>query len=165
MDGVEKKIEQWAKQMPTLNTVPMALTARLQQVTKEVNDELNTTFKRHKLSDAGFDVLATLLRSGPPYSLSPGQLLSQMLITSGTMTSRIDKLEKKGLVKRKSKKEDKRSVIVGLTKKGLKLINEVIVEHMENQERIVSIFDDQEQQIFIALLQKYLSKDLKKIKN
>jgi DNA-binding MarR family transcriptional regulator len=156
MDGVDKTIKQWAKQIPDLNTTPMGLTARLQQVTKLVNEELNTTFKTYKLSDASFDVLATLLRAGPPHSLSPGQLLKQMLITSGTMTTRIDKLEKKGFVKRKSKKEDKRSVSVALTKKGLTLIEEVIVEHVKAQQRIVSVFDEKEQKVFTSLLQKYL---------
>jgi DNA-binding MarR family transcriptional regulator len=163
MDEVESKIKQWAKQMPKLNTNPMALTARLQQVNKEVTDELNATFKRYKLSDAGFDVLATLLRAGPPHSLSPGQLLEEMLITSGTMTTRIDKLEKKGLVKRKSKKEDKRKVGVALTKKGLKLIQEVILAHVKTQEKIVAVFNQQEQQTLVALLQKYLANESKKM--
>lgn len=159
MDSVEKKIQQWAKQIPDLNTRPMALTARLQQVNKKLNHELSKTCKRYKLSDASFEVLATLLRSGPPHALSPGQLLSQMLITSGTMTTRIDKLEKKGFVKRKSKKEDKRSVNVALTKKGLKLIEEMIVEHVKVQEQVMSVFDDHEQKILAELLKKYLTRE------
>jgi DNA-binding MarR family transcriptional regulator len=158
MDSIDKRRKQWAKQMPELNTEPMALTARLLQVSKQINDELNTTYKRYKLSDAGFDVLATLLRAGSPHSLSPSELLKQMLITSGTMTTRIDKLEKKGFVKRTSKKEDKRSVSVALTKKGLKLIKEIMAEHMKIQEKIVSVYEKQEQDLFIALLSKYLTK-------
>jgi DNA-binding MarR family transcriptional regulator len=157
MDNVQRKIKQWGKQMPDLNTQPMAIADRLQHVAKHIDDELNCTLKQYKLSDAGFEVLSTLLRAGPPYSLSPGQLLEQMLITSGTMTTRIDKLEKKGLVKRKSKKDDKRGVSVKLTKKGLKLVEEVIVEYTLTQKRIVSVFDEQEQKTFIALLTKYIS--------
>lgn len=157
MDNVQRKITQWGKQMPDLDTQPMAIADRLQQVAKHIDDELNCTLKRYKLSDAGFEVLSTLLRAGPPYSLSPSQLLEQMLITSGTMTTRIDKLEKKGLVKRKSKKEDKRSVSVNLTKKGLKLVKEVVVEYTQAQKRIVSVFDEQEQKTFIMLLSKYMA--------
>lgn len=142
----------------------MALISRLQQATKEINDELCLSSGKQKLTDASFEVLATLLRAGPPHSLSPGELLDQMLITSGTMTTRIDKLEKKGLVKRKTKKDDKRSVNVALTKKGLKLIEKVILEHVKTQEEIVSVFNDEEQQLFIALLKKYLSKDTPKVK-
>ncbi|WP_371193059.1 MarR family winged helix-turn-helix transcriptional regulator [Glaciecola sp. SC05] len=164
MDGVNKKIKQWAKQMPKLNTAPMALTARLQQASKHITEELNSTFKHYKLSDAGFEVMATLLRAGTPYSLSPGQLLDQMSITSGTLTTRIDKLEKKGLVKRKTKKDDKRGVNVALTKKGLKLIKEVVVEHAQAQESIVSVLDEQEQQTFVVLLQKLLAANRKDLK-
>ena len=156
MDSVQKKIKQWSKSMPDLNTDPMALISRLQETTKQMNDELCTSVKRKKLTEASFEVLATLLRAGPPHSLSPSELLEQMLITSGTMTTRIDKLEKKGLVKRKTKENDKRSVNVALTKKGLKLIQEVILEHVKTQENIVSVFDKQEQLTFISLLQKYL---------
>ncbi|MFQ3249358.1 MAG: DNA-binding MarR family transcriptional regulator [Glaciecola sp.] len=164
MDAVQKKIQQWSESMPSLNTKPMALISRLQQATKEINDELCLSSGKQKLTDASFEVLATLLRAGPPHSLSPGELLDQMLITSGTMTTRIDKLEKKGLVKRKTKKDDKRSVNVALTKKGLKLIEKVILEHVKTQEEIVSVFNDEEQQLFIALLKKYLSKDTPKVK-
>lgn len=162
MDPVQKKIQQWLEQLPDLNTSPMALIARLQLASKQMNDELCANFERHKLTDAGFDVLATLLRAGPPHSLSPSELLEQMHITSGTMTTRIDKLEKKGLVKRKTKKDDKRSVNVVLTKKGLKLIDEVILEHVKTQEKIVSVFDKDEQLVFISLLQKYLGQNLGK---
>ncbi|WP_238526946.1 MarR family winged helix-turn-helix transcriptional regulator [Brumicola nitratireducens] len=164
MDPVQKKIQQWSKQLPDLNTGPMALIARLQLTSKQMNDELCSNFESYKLTDAGFDVLATLLRAGPPHSLSPSELLAQMHITSGTMTTRIDKLEKKGLVKRKTKKDDKRSVNVGLTKKGLRLIDEVIVEHVKTQEKIVSVFDEDEQLVFISLLQKYLAQNLGKKK-
>ncbi|WP_412973299.1 MarR family winged helix-turn-helix transcriptional regulator [Glaciecola sp. MF2-115] len=164
MDAVQKKIQQWSESMPSLNTKPMALISRLQQATKEINDELCLSSGKQKLTDASFEVLATLLRAGPPYSLSPGELLDQMLITSGTMTTRIDKLEKKGLVKRKTKKDDKRSVNVALTKKGLKLIEKVILEHVKTQEEIVSVFNEEEQQLFISLLKKYLSKDTPKVK-
>lgn len=164
MDPVQKKVQQWSKQLPNLNTKPMALIARLQQTTKEMNGELCASFEHYKLTNASFDVLATLLRTGPPHSLSPSELLEQMHITSGTMTTRIDKLEKKGLVKRKTKKNDKRSVNVGLTKKGLKLIDEVIVEHVKDQEKIVSVFDAEEQLLFISLLQKYLVHNVNKKK-
>jgi DNA-binding MarR family transcriptional regulator len=164
MDSVQKKIKQWSKSMPDLNTKPMALISRLQQATKQINDELATSFQNQKLTDASFEVLATLLRAGPPHSLSPGELLEQMPITSGTMTTRIDKLEKTGLVKRKTKRDDKRSVNVALTKKGLSLIEKVIIEHVEAQEKIISVFDENEQAVLVSLLQKYLNKSATKKK-
>ena len=157
MDEIEKKIEQWSIQMPELDTNPMAITSRVLRVSKHMNDELTKSFTGYDLTSAGFDVLATLLRMGPPHSLSPNQLLQQMLITSGTMTSRIDLLESKKLVKRTTNKNDKRSVSVSLTSKGLHLIEQVITEHAKSQQRLVSNLSQEEQQMFTKLLRKYLS--------
>lgn len=95
MDDIDNKIAQWAAQMPKLNTKAMGITSRVQRLAKYMNDELAKSIRESDLTQAGFDVLATLLRAGPPHSLTPNQLLDQMLITSGTMTSRIDLLERK----------------------------------------------------------------------
>lgn len=157
MDDIDKKIEQWRSQMPQLDTRPMAITSRVLRISKYMNDELTKSFCEYELTNAGFDVLATLLRSGPPHTLSPNQLLEQMLITSGTMTSRIDMLEKRQLVKRQANKIDKRSVDVSLTPKGLSLIEEVIIEHTESQRKLVSFFSSEEQAQFENLLRKYLT--------
>ncbi|WP_435273984.1 MarR family winged helix-turn-helix transcriptional regulator [Psychrobium sp. nBUS_13] len=157
MDEIEKKIEQWSIQMPELDTNPMAITSRVLRVAKHMSDELTKSFTGYELTDAGFDVLATLLRMGPPHALSPNQLIQQMLITSGTMTSRIDLLESKNLVKRTTNKKDKRSVSVSLTSKGLNLIEKVITEHAKSQRKLVSNFSQAEQKQFKKLLQKYLT--------
>lgn len=162
LDAVEKRTKQRAEHISTLNTQAMVLIANLQQAAKATNHLLNESVQQYKITGSGVDVMATLLRCGPPYSLSPGELLAKMLITSGTMTSRIDKLEKKGLVKRKIKKNDKRSVNVALTKKGLHLIQEVVIEHNATQEKIVAVFDDNEQALFITLLQKYINQNITK---
>lgn len=157
MDDIDKKIEQWLIQMPQLDTRPMEITSRVLRVSKHMNDELAKSFSEYELTNAGFDVLATLLRSGPPHTLSPNQLLEQMLITSGTMTSRIDLLEKRKLVRRQANKIDKRSVDVSLTPKGLSLIEKVIIEHTESQRKLVSLFSQEEREQFENLLKKYLT--------
>jgi DNA-binding MarR family transcriptional regulator len=157
MDEVDKKIEQWSIQLPALDTNPMAITSRVLRVSKHMSDELTKSFSGYDLTDAGFDVLATLLRAGPPHTLSPNQLLEQMLITSGTMTSRINLLEKNNLVKRKANKKDKRSVTVSLTSKGLNLIEKVIFEHANCQKKLVSLFTQAEQKQFERLLKTYLT--------
>lgn len=158
MDEIDKKIEQWLSQMPQLDTQPMAITSRLLRISKYMNDQLSSSFDQYEISSAGFDVLATLLRSGPPHTLSPNQLLEQMLITSGTMTSRIDLLEKRQLVKRQVNKTDKRGVDVSLTPKGLILIEEMIIKHTEHQRKLVSVFSDEEQAQIEQLLRKYLTR-------
>lgn len=157
MDEIEKKIKQWSVQMPELNTDPMAITSRVLRISKHMSDELSKSFRDYELTSAGFDVLATLFRMGPPHALSPNQLLKQMLITSGTMTSRIDLLERKELVKRTTNTIDKRSVSVSLTAKGVCLIEKVIIEHAESQKRLVAIFSQEEQEQFKKLLTRYLS--------
>jgi DNA-binding MarR family transcriptional regulator len=157
MDEIEKKIEQWSIQMPELDTDPMAITSRVLRISKHMSDELTKSFRDYELTNAGFDVLATLLRMGPPHALSPNQLIEQMLITSGTMTSRIDLLERKDLVKRTTNIKDKRSVSVSLTAKGLSLIEQVIIEHAESQRKLVSYFSQKEQEQFKKLLKRYLT--------
>ncbi len=156
MDEVDKKIRQWALQMPELDTKAMAITSRVLRVAKHMNDTLCQSFHQYGLTDAGFDVLATLLRAGPPHSLTPNQLLEQMLITSGTMTSRIDMLERKELVNRVVNLKDKRSVSVTLTKQGKLLIDKAIVEHSASQKQVISVFSKAEQATFEALLKRYL---------
>jgi DNA-binding MarR family transcriptional regulator len=102
-------------------------------------------------------VLATLRRSGPPYSLSPGDLLDTMMITSGTMTNRIDQLERAGLVARSLNPEDRRSVIISLTGKGRAVIDAAVTEHVETQARLVAILSEKENAALNALLTKYLA--------
>ncbi|MEM5501589.1 MarR family transcriptional regulator [Ahrensia kielensis] len=157
MDEVDLIIAQWAKQRPELNTRPMALIGRLMRVSHVLAAEMGKTFAKHNLNGPSFDVLATLLRSGPPHALSPNDLLATMMITSGTMTNRIDRLEQAGLVKRIQNQNDKRSVLIALTEQGKTLIEKTVTAHVETQEKLVSPLTDEEQATFNKLLIKYLS--------
>ncbi|MFK5978079.1 MAG: MarR family transcriptional regulator [Rhizobiaceae bacterium] len=158
MDGIEKIQAQWAKQRPDLDTEPMALIGRLVRISNHMVQEMSATFARHGLTGAGFDVLATLLRSGPPHALTPNQLLETMMVTSGTMTNRIDQLEKDGLVIRVRNPDDKRSVSIALTQKGKKLIDVAVTAHVETQKRIVSTYSNSEQAALNGLLKIYLTR-------
>jgi len=158
MYDLDKIVAQWAKQRPDLDTNPMILIWRVQRLARHLMQEMTTTIARHDLTFPGFDVLATLLRSGPPHSLTPNQLLETMIITSGTMTNRIDQLEKQGLVARIKNPEDKRSTMVSLTKKGHEVIGNAVTEHVETQTRLVSVLSTQEQTKLNSLLKKYLSR-------
>ena len=135
----------------------MELIWRLQRLARYLMQEMTTTIAQHDLTFPGFDVLATLLRSGPPHSLTPNQLLDTMMITSGTMTNRIDHLEKQGLVARTKNPEDKRSIMITLTKKGRDVIDNAVTEHVETQTRLVSVLSVQERSRLNSLLKKYLS--------
>lgn len=137
MFDIEEIRDQWVKQRPDLDTEPMALIGRVVRLSALYGEEMGKTFTKHGLNGASFDVLATLLRSGPPHALSPNQLLATMMVTSGTMTNRIDQLVKEGLVARVPNPDDKRSVHVQLTKQGQKTIDAAVTDHVEAQKRLV----------------------------
>lgn len=137
MFDIEEIRDQWVKQRPDLDTEPMALIGRVVRLSALYGEEMGKTFAKHGLNGASFDVLATLLRSGPPHALSPNQLLATMMVTSGTMTNRIDQLVKEGLVARVPNPDDKRSVHVQLTKLGQKTTDAAVTDHVEAQKRLV----------------------------
>ena len=158
MDNLDHIRERWAQEMPELDTSSMALIGRLQQVNKYMSQAMSQTFRRHGLTDAAFDVLATLLRSGPPYTLTPAQLLEQLLVTSGSMTSRLISLEKQGLIQRKVNAEDKRSRQVVLTKKGHGIIKRAMKRHVETQDTLLQSLSEKEKAQLTELLKRYLTR-------
>src|SRR5690606_23499086 len=103
-----------------------------------------------------FDVLATLRRSGPPYRLSPGDLVATTMVSSGTMTNRLDQLEKAGLIERSHNPDDRRGVIIALTAKGFALVDEAVSAHVENEHRLIQGLDAQERAALGGLLRKFL---------
>lgn len=154
MSSIKHIQQQWAEYDPKMNTKPMALVGRLLRCNKHFTDQMETVYNKHGLNRPSFDVLATLLRVGKPHSLTPNELIEQMLVTSGTVTNRIDKLVAKGLVKRSQDKKDKRSVVVKLSKKGKCTIESILGEHFAMQEHLVSVLTKQERKTLSALLTK-----------
>lgn len=157
MDRIDRITKQWQRERPDLDISPMGLIGRLGNVTLHLSREMEKVFSQFGLNTSSFDVLATLRRAGDPYTLSPGEMLSTLMVTSGTMTNRIDQLEKAGWVIRKVNPEDGRSFLVSLTPEGLELINQVIEAHAENQKRLVSGLSQQEQQTLNQLLKVFLN--------
>lgn len=156
MDALDDIKAQWAKQRPDLNTDPMALIGRLMRIAEHLSQEMGKTFAMHGLNGASFDVLATLLRSGPPHALTPNNLLSTMMITSGTLTNRIDRLVAAGLVLRDRTDGDGRSVTISLTPQGLQTIDAAVTDHVKTQTRLVSGLASQDQAALNALLGPFL---------
>lgn len=157
MDRIDKITKQWRRERPDLDISPMGLIGRLGNITLHLSREMEKVFSQFGLNTSSFDVLATLRRAGDPYTLSPGEMLSTLMVTSGTMTNRIDQLEKAGWVIRKVNPEDGRGFLVSLTPEGLELINQVIEAHVENQKRLVSGLSQQEQQALNQLLKVFLN--------
>ncbi|MDR3436590.1 MarR family transcriptional regulator [Telmatospirillum sp.] len=149
--------EQWARERPDLDTGPMVLLGRLGEAALLIaRDRLNPLFAEFGLQPGEFDVLATLRRSGTPYALTPTALYEAAMISSGSMTNRIDRLENAGLVERRSNPADKRGTLVALTTNGLALIDRAVEAHIANQQSIISGLDDQERGQLAALLGKLI---------
>ena len=157
MDKVDKIIEQWKSERPELDVSSMALIGRFKRINQCLTVEMNKTFMAHGLNLATFDVLATLRRSGAPYALSPNDLIASTMVTSGTMTNRIDQLVKAGLVERIKNSNDKRSVVVSLTHKGFAVIDPTLDEHVLTQKKLTSGLSQSDSEKLNALLVKFLS--------
>ncbi|MDW6093591.1 MarR family winged helix-turn-helix transcriptional regulator [Vibrio rhizosphaerae] len=157
MDIIDRIVSQWATEKPELNTLPMSVFGRILHLTKHLEQEIASVHKRYDLKMGEFDVLATLLRSGAPYQLTPSALISTAMLTSGAMTNRLDKLEQKNLITRIHSHVDRRSITVQLTEQGYQLINQALAEHVQTQERLISALNQTEQAQLSALLKSWLS--------
>ena len=156
MDKVDKVIEQWNRERPDLDVNSMSLIGRFKKITQYLTLEMAKTFTEYGLNPANFDVLATLRRGGPPYALSPNDLIASTMVTSGTMTNRIDQLIKGGLVERTQNPNDRRSVLVSLTETGFSIIDSAVTAHVATQDRLTSSLSADEYKNLNTLLKKYL---------
>src|SRR5437763_10217354 len=117
-DEVDRLVEAWRQERPDLDVEPLAVLSRVTRLARHLDRARRRAFATHGLDAAEFDVLAALRRCGPPYELTPGQLVEQTMVSSGTMTHRIDKLESRGLVRRRPDADDGRVVRVRLAPRG-----------------------------------------------
>ncbi|ACJ27441.1 Regulatory protein, MarR [Shewanella piezotolerans WP3] len=157
MDDIDKVAAQWNKEKPQLETLPMEIFGRMMRLQKYLEAEIAACHKQYGLTLGEFDVLATLRRSGEPFNLTPSALLSSMMLTSGAMTNRLDRLQAKGLIERVHSTEDRRSVSVGLTDKGFAIIDEAIEEHVRVQHKLVEGLSDTDKPELSGLLKIWLS--------
>ncbi|MDN7674894.1 MarR family transcriptional regulator [Burkholderia oklahomensis] len=157
MDRAAHAVEQWRRERPDLDASSMIVLGRLQEAALVISrDRLNPLFARYGLQPGEFDVLATLRRSGAPYALTPTALYDAAMISSGSMTNRIDRIEKAGWVERRPNPADGRGTLVALTPAGLALIDDAVVAHVDNQRRVLSSLSDAERRQLAKLLDKLL---------
>jgi DNA-binding MarR family transcriptional regulator len=155
-DGVDEILRQWARERPDLDVSPMAIIGRISRIERIVDPLLASVFRQFGLERWSFDVLATLRRSGHPYELTPTQLFSSLMLTSGAITHRTDELVKAGLVRRTHDPNDRRGVRVRLTDLGLAKINEAVAAHVENEWRMLRHLSRQDRSLLISLLRRFL---------
>lgn len=155
-DRIDRILAQWNRERPDLDTRVMGLIGRIQRAAAALRPRLDDAHGLSGLQGESFDVLASLRRAGRPYQLSPTQLYREMMLTSGAMTNRIDRLEEAALVSRRPDPRDRRGTLVRLTAKGKTVIDAATTEHVANQERLLSGLSEREQQQLAELLRKLL---------
>jgi DNA-binding MarR family transcriptional regulator len=141
VDEVDRIVGAWRRERPDLDVAPLEILSRVSRLARQLDRDRGAAFAGHDLEPWEFDVLAALRRSGDPYQLSPGQLVAQTLVTSGTMTNRIDRLEARGLVARRPDPDDGRGVLVRLTADGRARVDTALAALLERERDLLADLD------------------------
>jgi DNA-binding MarR family transcriptional regulator len=155
-DHVDRLQRQWARELPDLDTEPMTILGRAYRLSNLVRPSIEATFASFGLDRGEFDVISTLRRSGPPYRLTPTEMYSSLMISSGGLTHRLDRLEKAGLIRREKSPNDGRSVLVALTEAGIALAEKAIRTDMADEARFLNGLGPEEREALAGLLRKLI---------
>lgn len=153
-DHVAKLLQQWQTVRPELDASPMGIIGRIGRMEKFLTPAVEEVFRQHHMTRIEFDLMATLRRADGP--LTPTELYKTTMLSSGAVSSKLDKLVEKQWVERLLNEEDRRSCRVVLTKKGLGVIDPAVDAHVENQKKLLSSLTSEEQQTLGNLLAKWL---------
>jgi len=151
-DEVDDLVTAWRAQRPDLDVEPMQVLSRISRLARHLDLARRGAFADHGLETWGFDVLSALRRQGPPFQLTPGALLRATLVTSGTMTNRIDRLAAAGLVRREPDPRDKRGVLVTLTEQGLARADAALADLLRRERALLAGLDRAERQQLADLM-------------
>lgn len=157
LDHVARIQADWRRERPDIDVSPQGVIGRLHRVALLLSVELATVYGRHGLDEGEFDVLAALRRAGPPFERAPGTLASHTMITSGGMTKRLDRLQRRGFVERRSSNSDGRGRVVSLTAAGKRLIDQAFSEHMANEHRLLSNLAAEDVEALREILERWLA--------
>ncbi|WP_059012089.1 MarR family winged helix-turn-helix transcriptional regulator [Streptomyces specialis] len=144
-DEVDAVIAQWRHERPDLDLWPVEVLGRVTRFAALMHRSFDEVFARHGLRNGEFDVLASIRRSGPPYTVTPSVLSQQLMLSRAGMTSRLDRLEAAGLVRRRLDPADRRSFLVSLTEPGMATIDAAMSDHAANEARLLSGLSEQRQ--------------------
>ncbi len=154
LDDVDRIAGAWARERPDLDISPLHVLSRIHRLGRRLELARGAAFARHHLERWEFDVLSALRRAGRPYQLSPGQLVTETLVTSGTMTNRVDRLVQRGLVGRHPDPTDRRGVLVRLTPDGREAVDAALADLLEDERVLLAPLDDDERATLAALLRR-----------
>ncbi|WP_145878293.1 MULTISPECIES: MarR family winged helix-turn-helix transcriptional regulator [unclassified Streptomyces] len=156
-DPVDAIIDQWAAVRPDLDTKAMEVFGRIYRLSRAMGDRMEKAYAPYGIGRGEFDVLATLRRSGEPFTLSPRQLSATLMLTTGGMTGRLDKLERAGLLRRSPDPHDRRGLQVTLTEKGLDVIDQAVGAGLAVQTAALSSLDTEQADQLAGLLRELLA--------
>ncbi len=151
-DEVDRLVAAWRRERPDLDIEPLEVLSRVTRLGRHLDRARRAAFAVHGLEQWEFDVLSALRRAGPPYQLSPGRLLTQTLVTSGTMTHRVDKLAGRGLVERLPDPDDRRGVLVRLTPAGREHVDAALAGLLDHERSLLAVLSAAQRHRLAALL-------------
>lgn len=137
-DDVDEVLDAWRRERPDLPIGPMAVWSRLHRLALHLDQRRRAAYAAHDLQTWEFDVLAALRRTGDPYQLSPSQLVRDTHVTSGTMTTRVDRLVERGFVERTDHPDDRRGVLVRLLPAGKQAVDSALADLLAAEETLLS---------------------------
>ena len=156
-DHLDALAAQWSTERPDLDVEVMATVGRLLAVGALIGRRLDAFAAQHDLDRGQGDVLFTLRRAGAPYRLSPTTLAESLLVTSGTMTNRLDRLEKRGLIRRLPNPNDRRALDIELTDEARELVDRLIGEHVANEQQMLEPLSESERKQLVRITRKLLA--------
>ena len=154
-DEVDRLIAAWKRERPDLDLSPLAVLSRITRIARHLDIARRDAFG--ELENWGFDVLAALRRAGQPHQLSPGQLMQETLVTSGTMTNRLDRLEELQLITREPDPNDGRGSQVTLTRSGMRAVDSAMEDLLDNERELLQNLTIKEREILSDLLSKLVT--------
>src|SRR5690348_10431780 len=157
-DDVDELSEAWARERPDLDLEPVEIFSRIDRLSRKLARVRAEAFAAYEIEGWEFDVLAALRRAGAPYELSPGRLLHETLVTSGTMTNRIDRLSARGYVERYPDPDDRRGVIVRLTTEGRAAVDEAFAALLDAERALLEDLPERDRTRLASLLRTLLSR-------
>ena len=153
-DAVDRIVAQWHAELPELQLEAMATFGRIHRVSQKIRAMLAGIYIEHGIGRGEFDVLASIRRSGEPYILSPKQISATLMLSSGGLTGRLDKLESVGFVERLPDPADRRGLKVRLTDRGRTAVEGAVRAGLDAQFEVLSTLDPKERKQLGALLRK-----------
>ena len=151
-DEVDQLVEAWHRERADLDLAPVEVFSRISRLARLLDRARRQAFTAHRIEPWEFDVLAALRRAGAPYQLSPGRLLHETLVTSGTMTNRVDRLAGRGLVDRLPDPGDRRGVLVRLTAEGKSTVDAAFEELLAHERDLLAALPADDRATLATLL-------------